>query len=265
MSRRYLRFWPVPAALAVCGIVATCAGTASTWARGSKNLRVSSSPATAVAATTPTRPAAKAAPAAPPAAAAPVTAERRRANLVFVVDASPRMNAPTKLPLVQRTMLETVEFLDARDRVAIVTYGREARVLLPSTPVSNRTAIIQVINGLSAEPAGAAGASGMELAYAQASRAFVTGGINHVLLCTDENWKAHDAGAFARLVRENRRAGVTLTVLGYGTGALERDTAARLGEAGASVPAPIGDDGQMHRYVRERLLSASDDGAPPRM
>src|SRR4051812_20959909 len=145
MSRRYLRFWPVPAALAVCGIVATCAGTASTWARGSKKLRVSSSPATAIAATSPTRPApkaapaapppatapptpprpaAKAAPAAPPAAAAPVTAERRRANLVFVVDASPRMNAPTKLPLVQRTMLETVEFLDARDRVAIVTYGR---------------------------------------------------------------------------------------------------------------------------------------------
>jgi Ca-activated chloride channel family protein len=202
---------------------------------------------------------------APAAAPAPdATAERRRANLVFLVDESTRMNAPAKLPLVQRTLLEAVEFLNGSDRVSIVAYGRGARVLLPSTPVSNRAAIIEVVNGLSADAAPATDGAGLELAYAQASRAFVTGGLNHVILCTDRQWKAHDSAAVARLVRENRRAGVTLTVLGYG-GGLEREAALHLGQAGASVPPPIGDDQQMHRYVRERLLSAGDDAPPPRI
>ncbi len=288
MFPRNVRIWPLPAALAVCAVAATCAGAASHWVRDSQNSRSTRD----VAATAPPAPPpahtasawrvrqpTPAAEPAPAAAPAPESfAVRRRANLVFLVDASARMNAPDKLPLVQRTMLETVGFLDGSDRVAIVRYAGDARVLLPPTPVSNRGAIMEVINNLAGETGATGSNAGLALAFAQASRSFVAGGINHVLLCTDQGFSlagaqtsgpaaARDEGdaALARLVRDNRKAGVSLTVLRYGRGVLAREVADRLGHAGASLPPPIADDAQVHHYVRERLLLASEDGAAPRI
>jgi secreted protein with Ig-like and vWFA domain len=279
MFKRSLRYWPIPAALAVAGIVATCAGGSGRFSHRGEPQKATRSPAAAARPVTTTAaapPAANPAPAVLPAVPAALS-ERRRANLVFLVDLSASMKTPGKLPLVQQTLRETVDFLSPRDRVAIVVTGGgapEGRLLLPPTPVSNRAALMDIINGLPLEAASAAkptaptGPGGLALAYAQASRAFVTGGINHVLLLTDAALVdllplADDR--MARLVLGNREDGVTLTVLGYGANAVDRPAATRLGHVGAQVAQPIRDESEMHTYVRERLLFAADGPGAPRM
>ena len=186
----------------------------------------------------------------------PPPMERRPANLVFLVDVSGSMASPEKLPLVRKTLLETVEFLDPTDRVSIVTYASNTGVRLPPTPVAQASSILAAINGLEAGGS-TAGASGIDLAYSQATAGFIEGGINHVLLCTDGDFNVgvSSTKALVDLIRSKRQTGVTLTVLGYGVGNLNDDMMEKVSNAGNGIYGLISDQEQMRRYVRERMLS----------
>jgi Ca-activated chloride channel family protein len=186
----------------------------------------------------------------------PPPVERRRANLVFLVDVSGSMSSPEKLPLVRKTLLETLEFLDPTDQVSIVTYAGDTRVRLAPTPVANASDITQVINGLESG-GGTAGAKGLDLAYAQVAAGFIQGGINHVLLCTDGDFNIGPSSTveLVKLIRSKRNSGTTLTVLGYGVGNLNDDLMESVSDAGDGIYGVISDETQMRTYVHERLLS----------
>ena len=91
-------------------------------------------------------------------------ATRPRANLVFLIDTSGSMNAPNKLPLVQRSLNMLLDELDERDTVAIVTYAGNAGTALEPTPVSQKERIRAVIDSLGAGGS-TAGAEGIRQAY----------------------------------------------------------------------------------------------------
>ena len=67
-------------------------------------------------------------------------AEKRPANLVFLVDVSGSMQSEDKLPLVQRMLRDTLEILAPTDTVSIVTYAGDTQVRLEPTPVSRERA-----------------------------------------------------------------------------------------------------------------------------
>ncbi|HEU4694727.1 MAG TPA: VWA domain-containing protein [Vicinamibacterales bacterium] len=154
-------------------------------------------------------------------------------NLVFLLDVSGSMDSPDKLPLVKSAMRMLTDTLTPEDRVAIVVYAGASGLALPSTPGSRKADIQHAISEL--QPGGSTnGAEGIELAYDIASRNFVKGGINRVILATDGDFNVGvtSEGELVRLIEEKRAKGVFLSVLGVGTGNVKDSTMEKLADKG---------------------------------
>jgi Ca-activated chloride channel family protein len=145
--------------------------------------------------------------------------ERQPANLVFLLDVSGSMAQPNKLPLLKRGMKMLVEQLDRRDRVAIVVYAGASGLVLPSTSAGQKTQILDALERLQAGGSTNGGA-GIRLAYDLATRHFVRGGVNRVILATDGDFNVGttNRGDLVRLIEEKRKSDVFLSVLGFGMG-----------------------------------------------
>ena len=155
------------------------------------------------------------------------------ANFVFLLDVSGSMQPPNKLPLLKRAFALLVEQLRPQDRVAIVVYAGSEGLALPSTPGSEKDAILGAIEQLEAGGSTAGGA-GIRRAYSEAAAHFVPGGNNRVILATDGDFNvgvSSDA-AMVRLVEEKRQSGVFLTVLGFGEGNLQAAKLEKLAQHG---------------------------------
>jgi Ca-activated chloride channel family protein len=142
---------------------------------------------------------------------------RPAANLVFLVDVSGSMATPDKLPLVQCSLALLADRLSPRDRVSIVVYAGAAGIVLE--PTSSREAIVESLKDLQAGGSTAGGA-GIQLAYATARANMIEGGINRVILATDGDFNVGITNneTLVDMVERERRDGITLTTLGFGTG-----------------------------------------------
>jgi Ca-activated chloride channel family protein len=166
------------------------------------------------------------------------------------------MSSSDKLPLVKRVLEEGLKSLAPTDKVSIVSYASDTRVRLQPTPVAKRSSIVSEIERLSAGGS-TAGASGIQLAYQQATSAFIPGGINHVILCTDGDFNVVPSSNedLVALITRERKSGVTLTALGFGTDNLNDDMMEAVSNAGNGFYGYIGSESQAAAYVHERLLS----------
>ena len=154
-------------------------------------------------------------------------------NLVFLVDVSGSMNMPNKLPLVKASMKLLVDQLREEDKVAMVVYAGAAGLVLPPTSGADKTKIKDAIDNLSAGGSTAGGA-GIRLAYKTAKEFFVKEGNNRVILCTDGDFNIGESSddAMERLIEEERKSGVFLTVLGYGMGNYKDSKMQKLADKG---------------------------------
>ena len=145
--------------------------------------------------------------------------DRPVSNLVFLIDVSGSMSAPNKLPLVQRSLSMLVRQLGENDRVAIVVYAGAAGMVLPSTSGTEQREILAAIEKLRAGGS-TNGGEGIFLAYKTAEENLVKGGVNRVILCSDGDFNVGttSTGDLVRLATEKSKAGIYLSVLGFGTG-----------------------------------------------
>ena len=154
-------------------------------------------------------------------------------NLVFLLDVSGSMAEPNKLPLLKRSLGELIETLGEKDRVAIVVYAGASGLVLPSTPATERAKITDALERL--EAGGSTnGGEGIELAYRTARKAMTRDGINRVVLATDGDFNVGvtSEGDLVRLIEEERKSGVFLTVLGFGMGNYKDATLEKLADKG---------------------------------
>ncbi|PKL77142.1 MAG: VWA domain-containing protein [Candidatus Melainabacteria bacterium HGW-Melainabacteria-1] len=144
---------------------------------------------------------------------------RKNAVLTLVIDVSGSMNRDNRLSLVKQSLKLLLDNLRPSDRVGLVVYGTDARVLLPHTSVSNKALILSAIDNL--RPEGSTNAeAGLSLGYAEASKAFVDQAINRVILCSDGVANVGETGPeqiLARIQTETAK-GISLTALGFGMG-----------------------------------------------
>ncbi|MND37279.1 von Willebrand factor [compost metagenome] len=155
------------------------------------------------------------------------------ANLVFLVDVSGSMDRREGLPMVQGTLKLLVDQLRPQDRVSLVTYAGEARVVLGSTPGSDKAKIRAAIEQLSAGGS-TAGESGIQLAYAEAQKGLIANGINRILLATDGDFNVgiSDFESLKQLAAQKRKGGVSLTTLGFGVDNYNERLMEQLADAG---------------------------------
>ncbi|PZR42369.1 MAG: hypothetical protein DI524_10855, partial [Ectopseudomonas oleovorans] len=155
------------------------------------------------------------------------------ANLVFLVDVSGSMHRREGLPMVQGTLKLLVEQLRPQDRVSLVTYAGDCQVVLDSTPGSDKAKIRAAIDQLSAGGS-TAGESGIQLAYQQAGKHLIDGGINRILLTTDGDFNVgiSDFDSLKQLAADKRKSGVSLTTLGFGVDNYNERLMEQLADAG---------------------------------
>lgn len=158
---------------------------------------------------------------------------RPASNLVFLVDVSGSMNSPDKLPLVKSSLKLLSRQLRAQDRISLVTYAGQTAVVLEPTPGDQRAKIDAALDLLGAGGSTNGGA-GIELAYSMARQGFIEGGVNRVVLATDGDFNVGVTSfdALIERIEQQRRSGVALTTLGFGTGNYNEHLMEQLADAG---------------------------------
>jgi len=154
-------------------------------------------------------------------------------NIVFLIDVSGSMMSENKLPLVRSSMKLLVDQLREQDKVSIVVYAGNAGLVLPATSGADKTKIKDAIDRLEAGGSTAGGA-GIKLAYKTAKENFVEKGNNRVILCTDGDFNVGVSSDddLERMIEQERKTGVFLTVLGYGMGNYKDNKMQKLADKG---------------------------------
>ncbi|HST45693.1 MAG TPA: von Willebrand factor type A domain-containing protein, partial [Luteimonas sp.] len=178
------------------------------------------------------------------------------ANLVFLIDTSGSMDEPDKLPLLKEAFAQLVPALRRQDRVSIVVYAGSAGLVLPPTPGDRHDQILAALGRLQAG-GGTNGGAGIALAYGTARQAFVTGGINRVILATDGDFNLGtvDDGALRTLVADQRRSGIALSTLGFGQGNYNDALAEALADVGDGQHAYIDSAREARKVLVEAMQS----------
>lgn len=154
-------------------------------------------------------------------------------NLVFLLDVSGSMGEPDKLPLLQESFAELTDNLTKKDRISIVTYASEDKVVLQGARGDEKKKIKKALNGLKAS-GGTNGSRGIQRAYELAEENFIEGGNNRVILATDGdlNIGMTTEEELEELISEKKESGIFLSVLGFGTGNIKDNKMETLADKG---------------------------------
>jgi len=144
-------------------------------------------------------------------------AARPPATLTFVIDVSGSMEEGGRLELVKQALRLLVAQLDERDSIAIVVFSENARIALPPTRASEKTAILAALDPLRPEQSTNAGAGlrlGYDLAMTQRDRT----GDHRVILCSDgvANAGVTDPDQLTARIRQCKSERIYLTTVGVG-------------------------------------------------
>lgn len=183
-------------------------------------------------------------------------APKAGSNLVFLIDVSGSMADTDKLPLLQSAFATLVENLDERDRVSVVTYSGEERVVLEGASGADKRRILRAIESLRAEGS-TNGEAGLRTAYDVAERQFVEGGANRIVMASDGdlNVGMSSESDLHDFVDERRGRGVYLSVLGFGTGNYQDSKMETLADHGDGSHHYIDCEAEARRVLDRNLLA----------
>lgn len=145
--------------------------------------------------------------------------DRKDAALTFVIDVSGSMGNDNRLEMVQDSLELLVDQLRPSDTVGIIAYTDTAWVVLPHTSARHKGEIAEAIYSL--YPMASTNAeAGLILGYRAAERAFISGGINRVILCSDGVANVGNTGpdSIWESIEDSASEGITLTTIGVGMG-----------------------------------------------
>lgn len=145
-------------------------------------------------------------------------AERAPVNVALVLDKSGSMNGE-KMEQAKAAAMQAVDMLTERDKLTIVTYDSHVQVLVPATPVANKSAIKNQIRQIQAN--GGTALYGGVVTGANQLREYLNGtGVHRVILLSDGQANEgpstpEELGNLgATLIQDN----ISVTTIGLGLG-----------------------------------------------
>ncbi len=155
------------------------------------------------------------------ATAQPDYSKMQPSNLVFLIDVSGSMDTANKLPLVKQAFSMLTENLGKNDKISIVTYASEDKIVIEGYGADKQVEIQNAIENLRAG-GGTHGSKGIITAYELAQKYFIKDGNNRVILATDGdlNIGVTDTKELTDLIIQKKQSGIYLSVMGFGTGNL---------------------------------------------
>jgi Ca-activated chloride channel family protein len=159
-------------------------------------------------------------------------------NLALALDVSGSMHDSDgtnqkRIERVQQAAAAAIDKLKPADRLAVIAFARDAKVLLPSTTLADRGAIDQVIQDIEnadVDPGGTAMDQGMQLALAEVEKNTAPGLLSQVVVLTDGETSGEQV--CRKLAQQAAQKKIHLTLMGVGTewNAVLLKELARLGE-----------------------------------
>ena len=183
--------------------------------------------------------------------------QRAPMNLVFLIDVSGSMSDDDKLPLVQRSFSILTDQLTPQDRISIVTYAGEDKVVLEGADGNDRQRILDAITHLEAGGS-TAGSKGITTAYEIAEKYFIQGGNNRIILATDGdlNVGVTSEAELKALVEKKREGGVFLSVLGFGQGNIKDNKMETLADNGNGAYSYIDSEREARKVLCEEMAAS---------
>ncbi len=177
-------------------------------------------------------------------------------NLVFLLDVSGSMGDPDKLPLLQESFAKLTDNLTEKDRISIVTYASEDKVVLQGARGDEKKKIKKALNKLKAS-GGTNGSQGIERAYELAEEYFIEGGNNRIILATDGdlNIGMTSEEELEELISEKKESGIFLSVLGFGTGNIKDNKMEILADKGNGNYAYIDCQREADKVLSEEMTA----------
>ena len=154
-------------------------------------------------------------------------------NFVFLMDVSGSMSSDDKLPLLKQSFQLLVEQLGENDKISMVVYAGASGVILEGARGDEKEKILSALDRLEAGGS-TAGGEGILRAYEIAKKNYIHGGNNRVILATDGDFNAgvSSESELTRLIKEKRKEGIYLSVLGFGTGNIKDNKMESLAQHG---------------------------------
>lgn len=133
-------------------------------------------------------------------------------HLVLMLDVSGSMMNRDKLPLLKQSFLDLITHMRKEDKVTIISYAKDANVLVENVSVKEIGQITNALQKLRAEGK-TQSVGAMKKAIKMGKKHYIQGGNNRIILATDSDFDITDLYSSAKKASANQ---LFLSVFGFG-------------------------------------------------
>ncbi|MCI4668582.1 MAG: VWA domain-containing protein [Bacteroidia bacterium] len=135
-----------------------------------------------------------------------------RNNLILLLDVSASMRKSDRLPVLKEALNKLLTHMRAEDRISVVAYASDARVVIDGVSAIQKDYILQSIDRLGGS-GGTKGKSALKKAYKLAEENFILDGNNRIILATDGFFEIYSLFSTAEKLASNN---ISLSVFSFG-------------------------------------------------
>jgi len=183
--------------------------------------------------------------------------EKQPQNIVLLLDVSGSMSSEASI--TQATIATIVSKLKKGSTLSLVTYGPGDEVILDGFKIESyesKVHILEKLLGLEIDGY-TYGSAGIERAYKVGKQNYIPGGNNQVILITDGdlNFGIVSKGGLEKLIEEEKKSNLFLSVLGMGLTDFKDDKLEVLSKHGNGVYRVVNNINDVKKCVRDEFAS----------
>lgn len=177
-------------------------------------------------------------------------------NVIFLLDISGSMGVGDKLDLMKFSLSELVQVLRPVDRVGLISYANEAKVLQTSTSGSQTGELLQRVDEITTGGK-TSGAKGFKRSYQMLLKNRIENGNNQLIVITDGAFAVEDQAAILKLVKRYEKKGIKTTVVAIKANSYAKDNLTLVSELGNGSFLQIEDKQSAEEVLIEELKKKS--------